>query len=118
MARSTLTKTVAPGGYAAAGVALTIAASTGASGSSGNQFVSTGKELVIAQNTDASPHTVTITSSNDPFGRAGTITAESIAAGAFHIFGPFPTPGWQQGDGMVYLEATDITVKFAVVVLP
>jgi len=113
--RTILTKSTAPGGYAAAGVAVTM---TAADVSVQNRFVATGKELVVAHNTDSGAHTVTITSSTDPRGRSGTISAESIAAGAIRVYGPFPLLGWVQTTGYVHLEANSALVKFGVVVLP
>ncbi|MBW2084435.1 MAG: hypothetical protein JRI54_00165 [Deltaproteobacteria bacterium] len=115
MARATLTKTNAPGYYASTGAALTLAA---ADVTNKNEFVSTGKELVVAQNTGASSGTVTINSTADPYGRTEDITDYSIDAGGIAIFGPFPTLGWQQSDGKIYLEASTADIKFGVIVLP
>ncbi len=116
MARTALTKTVAPGAYAAAGAALTMAAADVANK---NSFVANGDDLIVAQNTDAvNPYTVTITSVADPYGRTKDIATESIAAGAIHIFGPYALPGWQQADGSIYLEASNAAIKFGVIKLP
>ena len=115
MARTTLTKTNAPGPYASTGAVLTLEA---ADTTNKNQFVSTGKELVIAHNTDTGSQTVTISSVADPYGRTKDVDTYSIAADAIAIFGPFPVLGWQQSDGKIYLEASSSAVKFGVVVLP
>lgn len=115
MARQTLTKSTAPGSYATAGVAVTM---TAADTVNKEQFVSTGKELVIAHNTGGSPYTVTITSVADEYGRSGDITAYSVAAGAIAAFGPFPVHGWRQSNDNIYLEANNTAVKFGVIVLP
>ena len=114
MARTTLTKTTAPGSYASAGTALTM---TAADTTDKNQFVAAGNDLVIAHNTGAASATVTITSTSDPYGRSGDISAYSIAAGAYAILGPFKILGWQQSDGKIYLEASSTDVKFGVVAL-
>ncbi len=114
-ARTNLTKTNAPGAYATAGVAVTM---TGADTTNQNAFVMNGNELVIAHNTGASPHTITITSAPDEKNRLGTISAESIAAGAIRIFGPFELAGWIQTDGALYLEANHVEVEFGVIKLP
>lgn len=111
-----LTKTTAPGAYAAAGVAVTMAA---ADVGAGNHFVSTGKELVIARNSGAGGHTITITSGLDELNRTGTITAEAIAAGAIRIYGPFPQEGWTAtGTRNILISADDAEVLFGVVTLP
>lgn len=115
MARTLLTKTTAPGGYAAAGGAVTMAA---ADVGNLNAFVASGTDLVIAQNSGASPYAVTITSAPDPWGRTKDIATESIAAGEIRIFGPFPQAGWMQTDGRVYLQASNAAVKFGVIELP
>lgn len=119
MARTTLTKTAALGAYGDYSVAnaadLTMAA---ADTSNQNQFVASSRDLVIAHNTGGSAQTVTITSSDDPYGRSGDIDAYSIGAGEYAIFGPFKRPGWIQSDGYVYLEANSTDVKFGVVALP
>ncbi len=83
-----------------------------------NSFPCTGRELVLIENTDSGAHTVTITSVVDGQNRTGDITTYSLAAGAFAVLGPFHNSGWQQADGNIYLEATDATVKFAIVRLP
>ncbi|MGE5553296.1 MAG: hypothetical protein ACM3XZ_05155 [Betaproteobacteria bacterium] len=114
MARTTLAKTQAPGGYASTGAVLTLAA---ADVVNKNQFVATGNDLVVAQNTGASPATVTINSVADPYGRTKDVAGYVIPAGGIAVFGPFPVLGWQQPDGKVYLEASNADVKFAVVAL-
>ncbi len=114
MARIALTKTNAPGGYASAGVLLTVAAATVGDG---NSFVASGRDLVVAHNTGAEARTVTITSTPTKYNRLGHITAHSLAAGTIHIFGPFPTSGWAQSTGLVHLEASNAEVKFGIIKL-
>jgi len=60
---------------------------------------------------------VTITSAVDPFGRLGTITSESIAAGAIRIYGPLPVSGWMQTDGKLYFSSDHAEVKFGIIKL-
>lgn len=115
MARAALTKTIAPGNNASAGVALTLAAANVADK---NQVTLGSNDLVVAQNTGATQHTVTISSVADDMGRTGDVAAEAIAAGAVRVFGPFRGPGWRQADGCLYLEANDAEVKFGVISLP
>lgn len=120
MARTTLSKTTALGAYGdysgADSADLTM---TAADTSNQNQFVASGRDLVIAHNTGGSAYTVTITSKEDPhYGRLGTITTYSIGAGEIAIFGPFKRPGWVQSDGYVYLEASNAAVDFGIAALP
>lgn len=115
MPRTTLTKTTSPGPYPTTVQTVTM---TAADTTNKNQFALTGREIVIIQNTDTVARTVTITSTTDPQGRTGDISAVSLAAGAIAVVGPFGLPGWIQTDGMLYLEASAATVKFGVVTLP
>jgi hypothetical protein len=91
---------------------------TAADASNKNQFAASGNDLVIAHNSGGSPYTVTITSVADDEGRTGDITAYSVAAGGIAFFGPFKRHGWAQADGMIYLEASNASVKFGVLALP
>lgn len=83
-----------------------------------NSFVSTGRELVIVQNTGAGARTVTFLSVADDKRRTGDITAYSLGAGEFGIFGPFATDGWKQTDGTISVNPEHAEVKFAVIRLP
>jgi len=114
-ARTALTKTAAPGGYAGAGVAVTMAV---ADVGNMNSVPASGNDLIVAQNTDVSAHNITVTSVADQYGRLGHITSESIAAGAIRIYGPFKRDGWVQTDGNIYLQADNALVKFGVITLP
>lgn len=115
MARTALTTTAVPNPYAAAGVAITF---TAADTANQNQVVLTGREIVVAHNTGATPHTVTITSSADPYNRTKDITAEAIAAGELRVYGAgMALAGWQQTDGKLYLEANHAEVKFGILKL-
>lgn len=115
MPRTALTKTGAPGGYAGAGMAVTM---TGADVGNMNAFPVSGNDMIIAQNTDVSAHNITVTSMADQYNRVGHITNESIAAGAIRIDGPFKRDGWMQADGNIYLQADNALVKFGVITLP
>lgn len=115
MARTLLTKTVAPGSYPTDGVALTLAA---ADITNKNEFTMEGDDLLVVRNDDAAAQTVTITSVADDMGRTGDITADSLAADAWCIYGPFrDTKGWAQAGRRLYLEASSVNIKFAVVKL-
>lgn len=115
MPRQNLTKTTLNrNGWPTAGTLVTF---TAANPTDKEQFPLTGKEIVIARNSGASSRTITITSVAYN-GRTGNITAESIAAGAVRVFGPFDINGWRQTDGNLYLEANHAEVLFAVLTLP
>lgn len=116
MARTDLTINSAPGSYPTAGVVLTLDA---ADAVNLNSFSMTGRELLVAFNSDTAVHTVTISSVADEKNRTGDITAESIAAGAYAVYGPFKNKaGWAQATGKLFVAANDATVKFCVIRLP
>lgn len=115
MARATTTKTVSPKSYP---TAMTVVTLTAADPTNKQQFQLNGNELLIAFNSGASPHTVTVTSVADRAGRVGHITAQSVAAGAMVVCGPLnASDGWKQTDGMLYFEANHAEVKFAVITI-
>lgn len=120
MARTDLTKKVAIGTlatpYATALAAdLTMVA---ADTVNFNQFTANDNDLLIVHNTGVSAFTVTITSAPDPiFGRTKDIATYSVGAGVYAVFGPFKQAGWVQADGKIYLQASNVGVKFGVVQL-
>lgn len=117
MARTTITKSTAPGSNPTAGVAVTW---VDCDSTNGNQFAMTGNDLLLVRNAHASTaKSVTITSVADSQGRSGTITAESLNAGVVRCFGPFrDKEGWAQAGGYLYCTGTDNNIKFAVIELP
>lgn len=114
MARTSITKTTAPGAYIAAMADITFEA---ADTVNQNQVQLTGNEILIARNTDSVQHSVTITSVADARGRTKDISSQNLAAEAIKMWGPAQLHGWQQSDGMLYFEADDITIEFAVIAL-
>ena len=84
------------------------------------RFTSTGKEILVGFNSDASPHTVTVTSvAAGADSRTGDITAYSVPAGQFFFYEASAPDGWARrgtgtDDGCIYVEASDTTVKWAV----
>ncbi len=116
MSRALITPTVAPGPYAAAGIALNLQASDAGNH---NYAPSTGRDLIVAYNTEVSTvRHVTINAAPDTFGRSVDIATEAIAAGAVRVWGPFPALGWKQADGSLYFTSDNASVKFAVIQLP
>ncbi len=117
MPRSTLVKTIAPGPYPTAGIAVTYAAVNAVDGS---QFIMTGEELLLAKNSHATDdQTVTISSVACSHGRTKDITTETIVAGAVHMFGPFTKKeGWVQTSNMLFVQGSTIDILLAVIQLP
>jgi len=119
MARAVITKQtiVKPfGAVVAGGLDITFAAADAAEG---NSFAVTGKELLIAYNSGASPYTITVDSVDDEKGRQEDITDYSLAAGDYAAIsvGLTTAKGWMQG-GVIHVDAEHADVLLAVLVLP
>ena len=87
----------------------------------GNSFQCTGRELLIAQNSDPiNPYTFGVTSVDDEKGRAEDIATYSLAAGEYAAVGVGLTnaKGWKQTSGLIHLVASNAAIKFAVLRLP
>lgn len=121
MARTAITVQTAKGPFeaiTAGGADFTLAAGDVANG---NDFVCTGKELLIAQNSDgATAYYVTITSVADEKNRSGDITQYSLAAGDFAIFtvGFTNSKGWKQTTGKIHVDVENAAVLLAVIKIP
>lgn len=106
-----LVKTTPVGSQADAGVALTFTAAD----TTDQTCEFTPGDILLAWNTGAGSHTVTVYSAPEPTtGRINDITAESIAAGAIRAYGPFPARGWKQSTGKLKFKANHAEVKFAI----
>ena len=75
------------------------------------------KTVILARNTGAGAHTITVTSVADTLNRTGHITAYSIGADKVSRFGPFQTVGWANA-GKLDFEADSAEVEFAIIQLP
>ena len=73
--------------------------------------------LLIFNNTDASPQTVTIYSGVDPYGRSAEITDFSIPAGGF-VARRFSAVGWENTLGGASLQFLVDNVAIEVVAIP
>lgn len=118
MPRVTVTKTAVQGPY----VALPVVADSldvallAADVANKNQFAPTGDDILIVQNSGASPYTFTISSVADALKRTGDVGPYTIAAGEIAAY-RIKIDGWKQSDGNVYIEASNAAVKFAVISL-
>jgi len=103
-----------PAGGTVAALALDLVW-TAADVSNGNKFTFTGKEIVLVNNTDASPHHCTFASVADEHGRADDVTSYALAAGDIAAFSfRSGAAGWQQSDGSIHISADNALVKFAI----
>ncbi len=91
----------------------------GATFADGAGVLLTGFEILLVYNANVAAQTVTISSVADDLNRTGDITAYSIGAGEYAVFGPFKEKGWQQSASKkLYFAASAADVKFAVLKLP
>jgi hypothetical protein len=113
MAKTTISPTTLPG--SSYGVGFQDFVFTPADVVNGNQFLSTGKELLLMHNVNAdSPplsHKVTL------FKTQGKMEY-NLAGGAYDCCGQIPTAGWKQTDTYVYVTADSAEIELAVLVLP
>jgi hypothetical protein len=80
----------------------------------GNSFVATGREVLLINNSDASPHTITISSVADALGRTGDITSYSIPANTIVAIEMSQLAGWIQPNGNVNLTGNSNLLKVGV----
>lgn len=92
---------------------------TACDASNGNSCTHTGKELILAYNSNgsATAYTITVTSVADELGRTGDQTY-SLGAGEYCVLGPYPVRGWRQSNGKLYFSSTNAELKFRVIRLP
>jgi hypothetical protein len=88
---------------------------TDADPTNGNQFASTGKEFLLARNTNSdSPlldRKVTIQKTN---GKIEYV----LGGGEYLAAGQIPTSGYKQADNYVYIAGAHADIEFAVLVMP
>lgn len=87
----------------------------GGNSADGYQFDATGREIILAWNTDDdTAYTFTVVSTVDENGRTGDITSYSLGFGEVSGVGPFPLKGWAQTNGKININSNNDAVKFAV----
>ncbi len=106
--RTVISKTTIPGGSVGVGFQEFVWAA--ADTTNFNRFASTGKEILLARNTDVSPHKVT------RYKPAGKIEY-TLGADDYLTTGQIPSSGWNQS-GYVNVDADSDTIEFAVLMLP
>ena len=110
MARTALTVQTIP----ANGVSLDDIAMTAGDATNDHEYLNDGTVFVLMKNADASPHTATLISVADEYGRTEDETM-TCAAGESCIAGPFKPRNWNQAGGLMHVDLTvDTSVSFAV----
>jgi hypothetical protein len=107
-----------PAGGSVAALALDLAW-TGADTSNHNEFLFSGKEVLLVWNTDTASHNLTLTSAPDEHGRSGDVTSYAVAAGVVSAFNfRAGSAGWLESDGHVYMQGDSALLKFAILTIP
>lgn len=102
--------------YGAVGAGTATLSWSALDASNKNSVTLTGKEILLFKNTDASSHTVTITSTADDLGRTLDIGPYTVSAGGIAFFGPVPTRGFiQASNSKLYFESDSALVSVAIV---
>lgn len=93
---------------------------TACDATNGNAFAFTGREMLIAHNTDAAAaHTFTVTSIPDSLGRTDTtLTGYSVPLSSIAVIHLDQIAGWRQSNGTILLACNSALIKFGIVRLP
>ena len=85
----------------------------------GDTFVCTGREIILIYN-GSGTNTLAITANPDSQGRTVDMTAYSLAATSYAVFGQGLTnaPGWKSSAGLIKLTPSSANTLCAVVRLP
>ena len=82
-----------------------------------NDFILTGREVLLIDNANVAAQDVTIDSVADPYGREGDLTVSVPASSTVALyFGD--RSGWMQSDGTLYLDTASADISYAVLRLP
>ena len=79
-----------------------------------NDFLFTGREIILVRNDDVGAVVVTLSSIASDKGRTGDVTL-SVAAGAYAMFQASALAGWLQSGGKFHLSAPDADLFFAII---
>jgi hypothetical protein len=115
MPRTVIPVTNVPADYAIAPQAVVW---TALDATLGGSFASTGRELVLVRNTNATARTATLKSVADPFGRSGDSVSASLAQNDHTLFQRVPQSGWMQSTGVVNIDVSGLGIEALVMRLP
>ncbi len=84
---------------------LTVAM-TSCDAANGNQYVYSGRDVLLLQNTDASPHPITVNTIADPYGGTNTsLTSYSLPANSISAIQMQFSQGWLQTGGVIQIAS-------------
>lgn len=114
MPRTAVTVIALPSAFALAPSSLTW---TAVDAGNGNKFAATGREIILVRNTSVSAARLFTVVSVALNGRTGDAT-QSIPATAYRAFQMFPTEGWQQSDGFIYIDGASADLEVCIIKVP
>jgi hypothetical protein len=114
MARTRLTVFEAPKSHPGGAVVYTW---TAADDADFNDFLATGREILLIESADAGAQDVLIHSSPDAYGREQDVTI-NVGIGASAVMAFTNRDGWVQPDGAIHIDCSVATLSFAVIRLP
>jgi hypothetical protein len=82
-----------------------------------NDFLTTGREVLLIKSADAGSQDVVIASAPDAYGRSQDLTV-AVAAGEEEAVAFLQRDGWMQPDGSIHLDCSVATISYAVIRLP
>ncbi len=113
--RGTITALTAPTNYATSASSITW---TTGDPTNGHKVVLTGREVVVAINNGSLTQGVTVQSVADKYGREGDSDYIILGSSQVIFFQMFPTHGWIQSDGYLYIDVSSATIGVAVIKFP
>lgn len=82
-----------------------------------NDFLLTGREIVLIDNANVASQNVTVGSVADPYGRDGDLTVSVPATSTVALYIGDRT-GWMQSDGTLYLDTASSDISYSILRLP
>jgi hypothetical protein len=88
---------------------------TASAASGGDQWLNTGKEMLVIKNTDSGSHDVKVTVQAEPDGKDVTERTITVGAGKTFSAGPYPTNEYNDAGGYAQITYSAVTgMKVAV----
>jgi hypothetical protein len=98
---------------------LALALSGGTAAAVGDQWLNTGKEVLVVSNTDSSAHTVAVKVQAQPDGKDVTERTVNVVNATTKVIGPFPINEYNDEGGYAQITYSAITgMKIQVVRVP
>jgi len=98
---------------------LALALGGGAAAATGDQWLNTGREVLVISNTDSGSHDVSVDVQAEPDGKEVTERTVSVVNATTKVLGPFPTNVYNDEGGYAHITYSALTgMKVQVVRIP